>query len=65
MSWQRSSLKKLEKLLQVAYWLESVTPHRAKNSLLYWCQDETRIALKTIERKKITSRGIKPIGLVQ
>jgi hypothetical protein len=26
---------------------------------------ETRIGLKTIERKKITARGIKPIGKVQ
>jgi hypothetical protein len=26
---------------------------------------ETRIGLKTIERKKITTRGVKPIGLVQ
>jgi hypothetical protein len=32
---------------------------------LYWCQDETRIGLKTIERQKITARGIKPIGKVQ
>ncbi len=52
-------------MLQVACWLESVTPKRAKNGLLYWCQDETRIGLKTIERKKITARGIKRIGLVQ
>ena len=26
---------------------------------------ETRIGLKTIDRKKITARGVKPIGLVQ
>jgi len=26
---------------------------------------ETRIGLKTIKRKKITARGVKPIGLVQ
>jgi len=26
---------------------------------------ETRIGLKTIEKKKITARGVKPIGLVQ
>jgi hypothetical protein len=26
---------------------------------------ETRIGLKTIERKKITARCVKPIGLVQ
>jgi transposase len=37
----------------------------AKKCLKYWCQDETRIGLKTIERKKITARGVKPIGLVQ
>ncbi len=57
--------KKLEKLLQVACWLEFVTPKRVKNGLLYWCQDETRIGSKTRERKKITYRGIKPIGKVQ
>jgi transposase len=45
--------------------LESTTPNPAKNGLKYWCQDETRIGLKTIERKKITARGVKPIGLVQ
>ncbi|MEG4342092.1 hypothetical protein QUB70_02220 [Microcoleus sp. A003_D6] len=38
-------LKKLEKLLKVACWLEFVTPNRAKNGLKYWCQDETRIWL--------------------
>jgi hypothetical protein len=31
----------------------------------YWCQDETIIGLKTIERKKNTALGVKPIGLVQ
>ncbi|WP_019487690.1 helix-turn-helix domain-containing protein [Kamptonema formosum] len=31
----------------------------------YWCQDETRIGLKTIERKRITALGVKPIGKVQ
>ncbi len=46
-------------------WLESTIPNPAKNGLKYWCQDETRIGLKTIERKKITARGVKPIGLVQ
>jgi hypothetical protein len=45
--------------------LESTTPNPAKNGLKYWCQDETRIGLKTIERKKLTARGVKPIGLVQ
>jgi len=52
-------------LLQVSWWLESLTPKPAKNGLKYWCQDETRIGLKTIERKRITALGVKPIGLVK
>jgi len=52
-------------LLKAALWLESTTPNPAKNGLKYWCEDETRIGLKTIERKKITACGVKPIGLVQ
>jgi DDE superfamily endonuclease len=31
----------------------------------YWCQDETRLGLKTIQRRKITAPGVKPIGQVQ
>lgn len=31
----------------------------------YWCQDETRLGLKTIQRRKITAKGVKPIGPVQ
>jgi hypothetical protein len=46
-------------------WLEFTTSNPAKDGLKYWCQDETRIGLKTIERKKMTARGVKPIGLVQ
>ena len=45
--------------------MDSVDPNPAKNGLKYWCQDETRIGLKTIKRKKITARGVKAIGLVQ
>jgi len=52
-------------LLKVTCWLDSVDTNPAKKGLKYWCQDETRIGLKTIERKKITARGVKPIGLVQ
>lgn len=52
-------------MLKVLCWLESVTPNSSKNGLKYWCQDESRIGLKTIERKKITACGIKPIGKVQ
>jgi hypothetical protein len=45
--------------------LESLPPKPAKNGLKYWCQDETRIGLKTIERKRITALGVKPLGKVQ
>jgi hypothetical protein len=52
-------------LLKVVFWFDSTTPNPAKNGLKYWCQDETRIGLKTIESKKITACGVKPIGKVQ
>ena len=42
-----------------------MTPKPAKNGLKYWCQDETRIGLKTIERKRITALAVKPLGKVQ
>jgi hypothetical protein len=45
--------------------LESISPKPAEKGLKYWCEDETRIGLKTIERKRITALGIKPIGKVQ
>ena len=57
-------LKKLKKLLKVACWWESISPEPAENGLKYWCQDEIRIGLKTIERKKISALGVKPIGKV-
>lgn len=31
----------------------------------YWCQDETRLGLKTIEHRKLTAFGVKPVGLGQ
>jgi hypothetical protein len=40
-------------------------PKSAENGLKYWCEDETRIGLKTIESKKNTALGVKPIGLVK
>lgn len=33
------------------------------DSIRYWCQDETRLGLKTIEKRKITLQGVKPLGL--
>lgn len=34
-------------------------------SVRYWCQDETRLGLKTIQRRKLTAKGVKPVGKVQ
>ncbi len=31
----------------------------------YWSEDESRIGLHTVQRRKLTSRGIKPQGKVQ
>lgn len=31
----------------------------------YWCQDESRFGLKTVSRRKITAKGIKPRGIEQ
>ena len=33
--------------------------------LRYWCQDETRFGLKTIQRRRLTLKGIKPVGKMQ
>jgi hypothetical protein len=52
-------------LLKLICWLEFTAPNPAKKVIKYWCQDETRIGLKTIEKKKNTARGVKPIGKVQ
>lgn len=34
-------------------------------SVRYWCQDESRFDLGTIPGRKITAKGVKPVGLVQ
>ena len=31
----------------------------------YWCQDETRLGLKTITNRKLTAFGVKPLGIGQ
>ena len=33
--------------------------------LRYWCEDETRLGLKTIQRRRLTLKGIKPVCQVQ
>lgn len=34
-------------------------------AIRFWCGDETRVGLKTIQRRKITMFGVKPVGSVQ
>jgi len=34
-------------------------------SIRYWCGDESHLGLKTITRRRLTQRGVKPIGQVQ
>lgn len=31
----------------------------------YWCQDESRFGLHTLTRRRITSKGVRPVGNVQ
>ncbi len=48
--------------------LKNYTIERFKDqyrSMRYWCEDETRLGLKTIPRRRITLKGVKPIGAVQ
>lgn len=33
--------------------------------LRYWCQDETRLGLKTVTARTITLKGVKPEGIVR
>ena len=56
--------KKLPLLLKTVEWLEKME-RKENRKIRYWCQDETRLGLKTIERKRITAHGVKPIGKVQ
>jgi transposase len=65
-----------QKLGAVEEWVERL-PERLKmlkelvfqvhgeKKIRYWCQDESRFGLKTIERRKITLFGIKPEGVCQ
>jgi len=46
--------------------LHRLTEHFAEGkAVLYLSQDETRVGLKTIEGKVITTKGVKPITPVQ
>ena len=35
------------------------------SKIRYWCEDESRFGLKTIERTKITAKGVQPVGVSQ
>lgn len=41
------------------------TLYHTGEAVHYWCADESRLGLKTITRRRITQRGVKPIGQVQ
>ena len=38
---------------------------RDSQTVHHWCLDETRLGLKTITRRRLTQRGVKPMGQVQ
>lgn len=57
--WIEQLAKRVEMLKELAFQV-----NKLKN-VRYWCQDETRLGLKTIERKKLTLQGIKPRGIYQ
>ena len=52
-----------ERLSQDLLLLVADLPTTSK--IRYWCQDESRFGLKTIERTKITAKGVQPIGMTQ
>lgn len=40
-------------------------PEKTFKTIRFWIQDETRLGLIPILRKKLTLKGVKPIGIVQ
>ena len=38
---------------------------RQPDRVRFFCEDETRLGLKTVTGRKITSRGVKPVGKVK
>jgi hypothetical protein len=57
-------IKKLAENLALLAW-SAVAMMGLSGQLRFFCQDETRIGLKTISGRKITAKGIKPKGKVQ
>jgi len=61
---KRRVLKKLPEIIKEKLKpLEPVIKNSEK--IRYWCQDESRIGLITLQGKKITAKGIQPIGIEQ
>jgi transposase len=57
-------IKKLAENLALLAWY-AVTVMGLHGPVRFFCEDETRIGLKTISGRKITAKGIKPQGKVQ
>jgi hypothetical protein len=57
-------IKKLAENLALLAWY-AVTVLGLQGQVRYFCEDETRIGLKTISGRKITAKGVKPQGKVQ
>jgi transposase len=36
-----------------------------ERTIRYWCEDESRFGLKTVTGRKLTLKGVKPVGQVQ
>ncbi len=58
-------LKKTAKFLEIIQRLDRSEGRQHQRSIKYWCQDETRLGLKTLNGKKITAQGVKAVGAVQ
>lgn len=54
--WIEQLVQRVKMLKELAFQVAQLKKVR------YWCQDETRLGLKTIERRKITLKGVKPKG---
>ncbi len=57
-------IKKLAENLALLAWY-AVAVMGLSGRVRYFCQDETRLGLKTISGRKITAKGVKPSGKVQ
>ena len=44
---------------------KKVNPKKSFHNIRFWTQDETRLGLIPIMRRKLTLKGVKPIGVVQ